>query len=143
MMTTYRHIWVVSSVAYIHEDRNLSQCDTHHLFYTDHIGCFCYIWVRASVVYNHQDRYQLQCHKHHPHYTGHRVYYSRCHSREEGILYEFEGSLWWKANYWKVLSSLISHGKKRFIRFQVFKYKQTKIDEFPRLSCNVLVSKCM
>lgn len=111
MMTTYRHIWVVASVAYIHEDRNLSKCDTRHLLYTDHTACLCNIWVRASVVYNHQDRYRSHCHTHHFHYTGHR-FYSRCHRSEEDILYEFEGSLWWKSKYWRVLSSFISHRNK-------------------------------
>ena len=45
---TYRHICALSSVVYIHADRNQWHCYTQHFLYTDHMRC--YNCCRSSVT---------------------------------------------------------------------------------------------
>ena len=50
---SYRHIWSQSSIVYIHQDSDLSHCDTHHLLYTDHTGCYSH--CRSNVEHTLQE----------------------------------------------------------------------------------------
>ena len=44
---SYRHIWVPSSVVYIHEGSDRSHCDTYRHLDTDHMACYSH--CRSSV----------------------------------------------------------------------------------------------